>query len=209
MKKIKFQNRNYVFLFLVTLVCVLGSIFSVSYAYLSGNFKGSSSSDNPYAETKFYYNNLEISQNSITGTIGSDGKVTLNVGSTVVASNTTSNISLPIYIKNAGNIDANIQSIVVVITFKSGSTTVYPDNCFAENQYYLQFNSSNFTIENNSFFVISGNQVLQKGQANSIQILNSLDLNGNMYVSELYGKSFVINLSATIEQNGIENIVNI
>ncbi len=206
-KNFKLTNRHYGFVFLVMIICALGTIFSVSLAYFSGSLKGSSESSNPYVSAKFYYNNTEISANSITGSISEAGVVSLKVGSTTITASSNS-FSLPIYIKNVGNVDANLKSLSAVITFKNGSTITAVDNTCGGNKYYLQLSSPNFSITNNNQFEISGTQTLTSGGANSIQILDSLKLNGVITTSELCGKSFVINLSATIAQNGIENLIS-
>ncbi len=213
------KKRYLSFVFLVLLICVLGTIFSVSYAYLSGSFSKDHSSLNPYVNLEYYYvdgsTEYKIDKNGITGSVSSAGVVSLSVKSgsttkTITINSTTKTFSLPIKIKNSGNVDGVVKNIFATINFLSGSSKVVVDNSYGAGLYYLQLVSSTYQIQNNSVFDISQNKIaLTKNSGNSVQVLSGLKVQDAISSSVCCGKSFVINLTSTIVQENFDSISDV
>lgn len=213
--KINMKKRYFSFIFLVLVICVLGMVFSVSYAYISGSLVKDSSTLNPYVQLEYYYNDgttdYKIDQGGITGAITSAGVVSLSVRSgsttkTITINSSTKTFSLPIKIKNAGNVDGEVLSISASLTFKNGDTIVPVDNSYGTKLYFLQM-VSDYTLTSNSIFELGASKIsLTKQSGNAVQILSGLKVSDNIASSDCCGKNFVLNITAEIAQKGLEDL---
>lgn len=217
---LKTKNKNigkryYGFMFLVLALCVISTIFGVSYAYLSGTFSNNNSTNNPYVSLEFYYNDgttdYKIDKNGITGTISSGGAVSLQVKSGSATKSITissGTFSLPIKIKNAGNVDAVVTNVQFAVVFKNGTTVVNNiDNSCGNVSYYIQLVSSSYSVEKNSSLVLPDTKIgLTAKGANAATIINSVKVGDGIADTDLCGKNFVINISAVISQQGYNDL---
>lgn len=207
-KTIKRSNAYKILVGLILAFCILGSVFAVTYAYLTGAFEKDLSSDNPYLQVDWYYNNTQISSNSVTGTISADGVVNVSIDGQAITNNTTTNstINLPITIKNSGNIDGQILSIMVVIELyeNDGTTKINnPSLSNGNNSYHLQLNAvDGLNIIANSFYELENNILLTKNSQNEQQILQSISVSDSnvLKTTQLADKKFKIIFSAEILQ---------
>lgn len=211
MKESIFKKNKYsLFVGIVAIVCILGSVLCVSLAYLSGAFKEGKTVDNPYLGLEFIYNNSTIS-GEISGTIGADGSLTqISVGSTNITGTTSGSdkiFNMPIYIKNTGNIDGKLINLMAYFEFFDGVekvTTGFIDYDDFNERYFIQIvpSSTNFNIQNNSSFVFS-DKVIASGE--TLQIIDSLNVSG-LDESDLCGYKFVLHFVASLGQDNIDEI---
>lgn len=196
-------------------------VFNVSFAYVSGTFSNSDSQCyNPYFLPEYYYNDgttdYKISENKISGSISEDGVVSLTIKTSDEEKTVTqsgSSISLPIKVKNVGNIKGSIASVGAILTFYDGTTEESVQNdCGIDDDgnmvYYIQLISSTFTITNNdTLSSASGNVEIASGS--SVQIIDSLKINTGSNIaattedivdSNLCGLNFVISFVAQLGQ---------
>ena len=233
-RKLKFEGNYLIFIFSVLFVCVLGMVFSVSYAYISGTFSNSDSGDgdpttskNPYLLAEYYYNDgsvdHKIAKNGITGSVTSGGVVSLNIktedGQTKTVTLNGNMLTLPIKIKNVGNVKGEIFGAYASITFNDGTNEKSVSNdCGIDsngnNAYFIQLISSTFTITNNST-LSSKNSNTEIENGGFVQIIDSLKINtgdtidentDDIIDSDLCGLNFAISLSIQFGQEGIETI---
>lgn len=214
--KVKFNKNHLLILFSVMLICLLGTVFGVTYAYVTGSFSNNpsgndnASSQNPYLTGSYYYfdgtTNYKISSNAISGSISDDGTVTLQVvttdGTKTISIGQNNTFSLPIRVKNEGNINGEVFNVQALIKFFNGENEIYSENQSGIGDYYLQINSSNFTVENNS--TLAGMQDIEiDGYVN---LIDSLVVSNEIADSELCGLNFKISLNCDLGQEDIDSI---
>ena len=213
-QKIKNENNRYKFFVSIVLVfSLLCTIFSVTFAYLSGTFDSSDvdmQSPTPFLNTKFYSNSSGTSEisNVITGSVTSSG---VTIGSTT----STTSLNCPVYIKNTGNVngvlyaDLGYLPIYVEISFynDSGRTDLIEDaeiNYNDSGDFYIALtNASDPQIEFNCMYQSSNDYTLTKDGGNSLQILNSLTIDSSITSSNLVGKYFSISFIVDLVQEDL------
>lgn len=185
---------------------ILGSIFGFSSAYLTGKIEKSTQTLNPFIEAGLYYNNSLLEQNTITGSIDASGNVSISVGgNSLTASGST--FSLPLYVKNIGNIDAYLYSITAQIDFYDGEDYAPISNESGEDTYHLTLVTPNtYTLEYNSFYSFTGDISLTKNAGTSSQILSSIIVGNDIANSQLCGKTFEIHFFLDVGQEGLEDL---
>jgi len=185
---------------------ILGSVFGFSSAYLTGKIEKSTQTLNPFIEAGLYYNNSLLEQNTITGSIDASGNVSISVdGNSLTASGST--FSLPLYVKNTGNIDAYLYSISVDFAFYVNGEQVARVNESGENTYYLTLITPNtYTLEYNMFYSFTGDISLTKNGGSSSQILSSIIVGNDIANSQLRNTTFKINFYIEIGQEGLEDL---
>lgn len=205
---IKLRYNIYMFVCLVLMLTVLGSVFGITFAYLNGKIENSTEAPNPYVEAGIYYNSTLLSEDSITGSIDANGAVSLKVNNTNISKSSNS-FALPLYVKNTGNIDAYLLSVMVIIDFYDGENLSPVSNNSGEDTYYLTLKTPNtFTVVDNTLYMISSDIVLNKNGGNRSQILTSINLATEDVIknSNLINKNFTMTILAEIGQEGIEDI---
>jgi len=186
---------------------ILGSIFGVTDAYLKGKIEDSTQSVNPFIDAGLYYNNNLV--NSITGSIDASGNVSLSVnGGSVTASGTS--FPLALSVKNIGNVDAYIHSVMVYIEFYNGETLVDIPNECGSNSYYLTFVVPNtYSLIDNTMYILPDNDAevkLTKNGGNNLQILSSVLVDSSIPTSQLVNKNFKIHLIVEAGQEGLNDL---
>lgn len=190
---------------------ILGSIFGITQAYLTGKIQNSTETINPFVDAGLYYNNSLLQENAITGSIDASGNLSLNVGGNALTP-TNNVINLPLTIKNTGNINAELFSIFVQIDFYDGENLSPVSNNNGEDSYYITLVAPNtYTIEDNMFYTFN-TVTLNKNGGNSSQILNSLLISNIIGEDDgedadaVCGKTFKIHFYIEVLQEGADEL---
>lgn len=192
-------KNYYIFISLVLLVCVLGAVFGVTYAYLSGVFKkDDGGTTNPFVEPVLVYNGNVISENSIVGAVSDAGDVTMTINGTSVGLN-----ALNIGVQNNGNINAKVYEIYYWFEyFEADGTTPFDYAAYGDSYFTLNV-SSPYSLDEFGFYVI-GTASLTKDAGNTSVILNGITVDQSIVGSGLCGKKFVLHFFVGIGQEGLD-----
>ncbi|MBE5745803.1 MAG: hypothetical protein E7359_00740 [Clostridiales bacterium] len=215
------RKKIYIVGAIVALVCLLACVFGVTLAYIIGHVQDDTEGGLPFVKGEVYYNTTKlatvndngIDSSVITGSINSSGVVSLNVAGSVITANPGENLALPIYIKNSGNVQAEIMSVVAAISIKNTSNqemsnTAIPNG--TEETFYLTFitptaNSEKINVLSNTIFSFQ-EALLDAQEASQFQIISALNVASDITSSFLVDCSFTITLYVEIGQVGISNL---
>lgn len=211
-EQIKNKNKYFIFVSLIAIICMLGAIFGLTYAYIIGNVSDDTSSNMPFVQADIYYGTTKLTGGvelpSITGSISATGVVSLKINSTTLTANPGESINLPLYIKNSGNVDAELISLSMILTITNTSDGFEDNAIYGSNDYYLTFN----TVENSGYtylenMIFDYNDItLTKDSSSQTQFLSTISVDSNIASSSLCGTTFTINCQAEIGQIGIEDL---
>ena len=199
--------RIYLLSCFIVLAILVGSVFGVSLAYAKGSFTFEQTTSIPYLKSEFYYNSTKINAGGLTGAISSTGEVSVTINGTTTVNAVGSTLTLPLSIKNSGNITGYLKELVIDIVFYDNSVIDNSvDNSTNSAGYYLAFTAnSGYTISYNSVFNFE-NVTLNSSEANSSQFLASINIDEDTDTSDLCNKTFVIRITAILMQNEYESL---